>query len=133
MIEIGKMGNSGRDAMQRILKEMEVDTGDSADLARRITEIDTDFGYWCCYQPAPHHPGEAIEALIHVAKVVADAEARSSGKTYLVGSTPFPESALTVFAADHPDARNAAINVMVEFTPACERIRRPGPRTPSRH
>jgi hypothetical protein len=29
-----------------------------------------------------------------------------------------------VFACDHPDARNARINVMFEFTPTGERIRR---------
>ena len=127
MIEIGNMGNSGRDAMQRILKEMEAATGDSADLARCITEIDTDFGYWCCYQPAPHHPDEAIEAMIYVAKVVAHAEARNSGKTYLVGSTPFPESSLYVFAADHPDARNAAINIMYDCPPAGKPARRRAP------
>jgi hypothetical protein len=82
MIETGKTGNSGRAAMQRILKEMEAATGDSADLARCITEIDTDFGYWWCYHPASNHPGEAIEAMI-LAKAVAAAEARNSGKTYV--------------------------------------------------
>lgn len=41
--------------------------------------------------------------------------------------------AIYVFACDHPDARNAAINVMVEFTPAGERIRHPGTRTAARH
>jgi hypothetical protein len=46
MIEIGKMGNSGRAAMQRILKDMEAATGDNANLARCITEQDTPSGYW---------------------------------------------------------------------------------------
>jgi hypothetical protein len=128
MIEIGKMGNSGRDAMQRILKEMETATGDSADLACCITEEDTPSGYWWRYQPAPHHPDEAITAMIHVTKVVADAEARNSGKTYLVGSTPFPESSLYVFAAGHPDARNAAIDIMVDCPPAGK----PAPRRSAR-
>jgi hypothetical protein len=41
--------------------------------------------------------------------------------------------AVYVFSCDHPDARNAAINVMFEFTPAGERIRRPGTRTVRRH
>jgi hypothetical protein len=65
MIEIGKMGNSGRAAMQRILKEMEAATGDSADLVRCITEEDTPSGTWWRYEPAPHHPAEAITAMIH--------------------------------------------------------------------
>ena len=38
-----------------------------------------------------------------------------------------------VFACDHPDTRIAAINVMFEFTPGGERIRRPGTHTASRH
>ncbi len=71
MIKIGAMGGSGRAALQRILQQMEAATGDSADLARCITEADSDFGYWWRYQPAPQHPGEAITPMIHVAQVVA--------------------------------------------------------------
>ena len=71
--------------------------------------------------------GAAIEAMIHVAKAVADAEARRSGKTYLVGSVTFLESALYVFAADHPDARSAAINIMVHCPPAGAPARRRAP------
>ena len=119
--------------MQRLLKDMQASTGDSADFARSITEIDTDFGYWWCYEAAPHHPHEAITAMIHIAKVVADAEARNSGKTYLVASTPQPMAAVYVFACDHPDARDAAITVMLEFTPAGQRIRRGGGRRAARH
>jgi hypothetical protein len=55
------------------------------------------------------------------------AEVRNSGKAYLVGSTPFPETALHVFAADHPDARHGAINNMFEFTPAGKPARRRAP------
>ena len=55
--------------------------------------------------------------MIHVAKAVADAEARRSGKTYLVGSVTFLESALYVFAADHPDAQNAAIEIVYDCPP----------------
>jgi hypothetical protein len=133
MIETGTMGNSGRTVMQRLLKDMEDHTGDSADLACCITEEDTPSGYRWRYQPASHHPNAAIEAMIHVAKAVAEAEARNSGKTYLVGSTPQPDPALYVFAHGHPDTCTAAIDVMFEFTPAGERIRRPGPRTAVRH
>jgi hypothetical protein len=50
-----------------------------------------------------------------------------------VASTPQPSLAVYVFACDHPDARNPAINIMVEQTPAGERIRRPGPRSTARH
>ena len=133
MIEIGKMGNSGREVMQRLLKDMQESNGDIADFASSITEIDTDFGYWWCYEAAPHHPDEAITAMIHIAKVVADAEARNSGKTYLVASIPQPMAAVYVFACNHPDARDAAINVMLEYTPAGECIRRPAIRKAARH
>jgi len=58
---------------------------------------------------------------------VADAEARKSCKTYVVGSVAFPESTLYVFAADHSDARNAAINIMVDRPPAGKPARRRAP------
>src|ERR1700760_2100020 len=112
---------------------MEAATGDSADFARSITEIDTDFGYWWCYQPPPDHPDEAITLMIHIAKVIADAEARNSGKTYLVGRAAAGSDAIYAFPSHHPDARSAAINVMLEYMPAGERIRRPGIRDAVRH
>lgn len=69
-------------------------------------------------QPAAHHPNEAIEGHdTGRPKVLARAEAGNSGKTCLVGSTPFPESALYVFAADHPEARNAAIDIGYDRPP----------------
>jgi len=58
---------------------------------------------------------------------------RRTGKTYFVASTALPSPAVYVFACDHPDARNAAITIMVEQTPAGERIRRPGIRRATRH
>jgi hypothetical protein len=42
-------------------------------------------------------------------------------------TTPFPESTLSVFAADHPDARNAAINIMYHCAPTGRPIRRRAP------
>ena len=133
MIEIGQMGGSGRAVMKRLLQDMEAATGESDDFARSITEIDTSFGYWWRYQSAPDHPVEAITLMIHIAKVVADAEARNSGKTYLVGSAAAGTDAIYAFASDHPDARSAAINVMLEYTPAGECIRRPPLRNAPRH
>ena len=60
-----------------------------------------------------------------VAGEVAATEARKRGKTYFVASTPEPTAAVYVFACDHPDAGDRAINVMIEFTPDGKRIRRP--------
>jgi hypothetical protein len=133
MIEIGQMGGSGKAVMERLLQEMEAATGDSADFARSITQINTEFGYWWCYVSAPHHPDEAITTMIHIAKVVAEAEARNSGKTYLVGRAAAGTDAIYAFPSHHPDARSAAINVMLEYTPAGECIRRPRVRTSARH
>jgi hypothetical protein len=133
MIEIGRMGGSGKAVMKRLLEDMEAAIHDSADVARCITEADTEFGYWWRYQAAPHHPDEAITAMIHIAKTVADAEAHHAGKTYLVGSSPLPEPALYVFACDHPDARNAAINIMYDCPPNGRPARRPGIRSAARH
>jgi hypothetical protein len=124
MIEIGKMGNSGKAVMQRLLQDMEAATGESADFARAITEADTEFGYWWRYQPAPDHPSEAITLLIHIAKVIADAEAHNTGKTYLVGRAAYALDAIYAFASDHPDARNAAINIMYDCPPAGAPVRR---------
>jgi hypothetical protein len=74
-----------------------------------------------------HHPGAAIEAMIHVAKVVANAEARHSGKSYLVGSTLQPDPALYAFAANHPDARDAAFNIIFDCPPGSKLVRRSAP------
>src|SRR5580704_7066715 len=129
MIEIGEMGNSGKAVMQRLLQDMEAATGESADFARAITEADTPFGYWWRYQPAADHPSEAITLLIHIAKVVADAEARNTGKTYLVGRAASGVDGIYVFAFDHPDARNAAINIMYDCPPTGKPTRRAAPRS----
>jgi hypothetical protein len=97
-----------------------------------IAEGDTPLGYWWRYRHPKDEPGTEIETAICVAFKIADAEAPKTGKTYLVASTQKPP-ALYVFACDHPDVRNAAITIMVEQTPAGERIRRPATRTAARH
>jgi hypothetical protein len=74
-----------------------------------------------------------LTAAIIVAGEVAAQEARKSGKTYLVAGVACGGDAIYVFACDHPDARSAGINVLFEFTPGGERIRRPGTRAASRH
>jgi hypothetical protein len=133
MIDIGQMGGSGREVMNRLLQEMEAAPGDSADFIRSITEAETGFGYWCRYLAAPHHPDQAITAMIHIAKVVADAEARNSGKTYLLGRAATGTDTIYAFACDHPDARNAPINIMYDCPPKGTPTRRPGTRNATRH
>jgi hypothetical protein len=103
------------------------------DKYRCITERETPFGYWWRYAHSQDEPEDTLKAATMIAVNVAREEARRRGKTYCVASTPLPTAAVYVFACDHPDARDAAINVMLEFTPEGQRIRRPGLRTSARH
>jgi hypothetical protein len=98
-----------------------------------IAERHTPHGYWWRYQHPRDQPSAEIESAICIAFQLADAEARKTGKTHLVASTPQPSPAVYVFACDHPDARNAAINIMFDQTPTGERIRRPSIRSGTRH
>jgi hypothetical protein len=100
---------------------------------RCITERETPHGYWWRYAHSADEPDDTLTAAIMIAGEVAATEARRRGKTYVVARAATGSDAIYVFACDHPDARNAAINVMVEFTPAGERIRHPGTRTAARH
>ena len=83
-----------------------------------ITEIRSAHGYYWRYIHSPDAPPDALETALTIASDVAATEARKSGKTYLVASTSQPSPAVYVFAFDHPDASNDAIDVLFEFTPA---------------
>jgi hypothetical protein len=90
-----------------------------------ITERHTEHGYWWRYQHSDDEPIATLEAAIMVAGDVAAEEARDSGKTYVLARAACGADAIYVFACDHPDASSAGVNIMFEFTPAGERIRRP--------
>jgi hypothetical protein len=92
-----------------------------------ITGRETPHGYWWRYRHADGEPHHTLLAAIMIAGDVAATEARKRGKTYYVARAASGHDAVYVFACDHPDTRNAAINVMFEFTPAGERIRRRAP------
>lgn len=98
-----------------------------------ITERETPHGYWWRYQHSEGEPEVTLTTAIMVAGDVAATEARERGKTYCVARAAAKPDAIYVFACDHPDARDASINVMFEFTPAGERIPRPAVRTAARH
>jgi len=98
-----------------------------------ITERETPHGYWWRYQHADGEPHDTLTAAIMLAGEVAATEARARGKTYYVARAACWNDAIYVFACDHPDARNAGINVMFELTPAGERLCRPAIRTATRH
>jgi hypothetical protein len=98
-----------------------------------ISERETPHGYWWRYRHADNEPEDTLLAAIRIAGEVAATEARKRGKTYYVARAASGEDAVYVFACDHPDASEAAVNVMFEFTPAGERIRRPGIRGAARH
>jgi hypothetical protein len=103
------------------------------DKHRCISERDTPHGYWWRYTHAKDEPDDTLKAATMIALSVARDQARKDGRTYLVASTPLPMAAVYIFASGHPDARDAAITVMCECTPAGECIRRPGVRTSIRH
>lgn len=98
-----------------------------------ITERQTEHGYWWRYQHSDDEARDTLLAAIAVACEVAATEARKSGKTYVVARAACGVDAIYVFACDHPDASSADVNIVFEFTPAGERIRRPGIRTATRH
>jgi hypothetical protein len=98
-----------------------------------ITARETPHGYWWRYQHSEGEPQDTLEAAIMVAGEVAACEARKRGKTYYVARAASGADAVYVFACDHPDARDASINVMFEFSPTGERKRRPGIRTATWH
>ena len=98
-----------------------------------VTERETPHGYWWRYQHSAGEPEVTLTTAIMVAGDVAATEARVRGKTYCVARAATRPDAIYVFACDHPDARDASINVMFEFTPKGDRIRRPATRTAARH
>jgi hypothetical protein len=103
------------------------------DKYRCISERETPYGYWWRYTHAQDEPDDTLKAATMIAVNVARDKARKDGKTYLVASTPVPMAAVYIFASDHPDAADPAINVMLELTPSGKSIRRPGFRTSVRH
>jgi hypothetical protein len=88
-----------------------------------ITERYTPYGYWWRYSAAKDEPEITLVAAIQIAASVAADEARKSGKTYLVATTPARSPDVYVFACDHPDARKLGLDTMYEVTPAGECIR----------
>src|SRR5260370_6038055 len=82
-----------------------------------ITERTDEHGYWWRYQHSADEAHDTLTAAIMVAADVAAQEARRSGKTYVVASTPLPAPAVYVFAVDHPDRSRAAVSLMCAFTP----------------
>jgi hypothetical protein len=60
-----------------------------------ITESRTAAGFWWRYTHSQDEPDETIEMAIRVAGEAAASEARKSGKTYVVASTPPPAAAVS--------------------------------------
>src|SRR5262249_2693291 len=95
-----------------------------------ITESRTAHGYYWRYTHAKDEDDETLLMAIRIAGDVAADEARKSGKTYVVASTPQPSPAVYVLAADHPELSSLAMHVMYAMTPEGECIRH---RKPTRH
>jgi hypothetical protein len=101
--------------------------------ANCITARETPHGYWWRYRHSAGEPQVTLTAAIMLAGQVAAEEARKRGKTYYVARAASGAEAIYVFACDHPDARNASINVISEFLPSGARILRPGIRSANSH
>jgi hypothetical protein len=82
-----------------------------------ITERQTAHGDWWRHRHSYDEPDDTLTAAIVIAAEVAADEARKSGKTNVVASTPEPSAAVYVFACDHPDASQADISIMYQPTP----------------
>ena len=89
-----------------------------------ITERETPHGYWWRYKHADDEPQDTLLAATAISCHVAGEEARRRGKTYCVARAASGHDAAYVFACDHPDARNAAINIMYDCPPTGAPVRR---------
>jgi hypothetical protein len=92
-----------------------------------ITQNTTAHGYYWRYDHPPDEPSETLDWAISIAGIVAGDEARKTGKSHYVASTPQPCPAVYVLPCDHPELSTVAMSVMFELTPEGECIRRPKP------
>jgi hypothetical protein len=91
-----------------------------------LTVETTEHGYYACYDHPPDEPGETLDMAIRVAVEIAADEARNTGATYYVTSTPAPV-AIYVLRCDHPELSKTAMSIMFELAPSGDIIRRPKP------
>jgi hypothetical protein len=87
----------------------------------------TEYGYYARYEHLPGEPDDTLTAAIMFAVEIASDEARKTGKTHYVTSTPVPK-AIYLLRADNPELTMLAMSVMYELTPDGEVIRRAKPR-----
>jgi hypothetical protein len=98
-----------------------------------ITERETPHGYWWRYQHSDDEPRDTLLASIQGGRRRRRHRSPQARQNACVARATSGADAIYVFACDHPDASNAAINVMFEFTPEGQRVRRPAIRTAARH
>ncbi len=90
-----------------------------------VTEA-TEYGYYARYEHSPGEPDDTLTAAIMFAVEIASAEARKTGKTHYVTSTPVPK-AVYLLRADNPELTMVAMSVMYELTPDGKVIKRTKP------
>ena len=87
-----------------------------------ITERTSDYGYYWRYDHPNHEPDETLDMAVRIAGIVAGTEARKSGHTYYVTSTPKP-AAIVVLRFDNPEVAQTAMEIISEITPESDVIR----------
>jgi hypothetical protein len=87
----------------------------------------TEYGYYARYEHSPGEGGDTLTAAIMFAVEIASDEARKTGKTHYVTSTPVPK-AIYLLRADNPELTMVAMSVMYKLMPDGEVIRRAKPK-----
>ena len=85
-----------------------------------------EYGYYARYEHSPGEPDDTLTAAIMVAVEIASEEARKTGKTHYVTSTPVPKVTY-LLRADNPELTMVATSVMYELRPDGEVVRRAKP------
>jgi hypothetical protein len=86
----------------------------------------TEYGYYARYEHSPGEPDDTLTGAIMFAVEIASDEARKTGKTHYVTSTPVPK-AIYLLRADNPELTMVAMSVMYELTPDWKVIKRTKP------
>lgn len=105
-------------AWSRALDAVENMTDDAPDLADNcIVEAHTPAGYWWRYRQSEGEPDKTLRGAMILAAEIAAEQARRTGLPLIIASSAGPPAAIYVFDCNHPDAHNAALTPLYEFTP----------------
>jgi len=106
-------------AWTRALDAVEDMTEDAPDLTDNcIAEVQRPAGYWWRYRQSEAEPDKTLCGAMIVAADIAAEQARRIGERLIIASSAGPPAAIYVFDCNHPDAHNAALTPLYEFTPS---------------